>query len=112
MVQLGDEARYAYLRVPCLYPGERGYVATALQNAGQVFIEMSQKPDIDQAISDSLFMDGMRLLGECGGRYRGTVASSRAGKLYRQHKARYEELKAQASSAAAAKKDDDAAAGK
>jgi tetratricopeptide (TPR) repeat protein len=93
----GLEARYPYMRVACLYPDERSYVASALQNAGQIFLDLSAAAE-KQAESDEFLMKGMKLLAECGLNYRGTEAAAKAASAYRQHRARYEKLRAKAES--------------
>jgi tetratricopeptide (TPR) repeat protein len=93
----GLEARFPYMRVVCLYPDERSYVASALQNAGQIFLDLSEGAP-DAAASDEFLMKGMKLLAECGLNYRGTEAAGKATSAYRKYRARYEALKAKAES--------------
>lgn len=92
-----DDARFPYLRVVCLYPTERIYVASALQNAGQIFLDMSENPQVvGSKESDELLMKGMKLLAECGLNYKGTEAAAKAVGAYRKFRARYDKLKAEA----------------
>ena len=79
----------------CLSLNERSYVASALQNAGQIFLDLSAGAE-DQAASDEFLMKGMKLLAECGLNYKGTEAAGKAASAYRQHRARYEELRSKA----------------
>ena len=81
-----EEARFSYMRVVCLFPGEAGYVANALLDAGQCFLDMSGRQRDDQKASDELLMQGMKLLAECAGRHRGSAAARQAKGIYRKRK--------------------------
>jgi tetratricopeptide (TPR) repeat protein len=89
-----EEARFPYMRVACLYPEQRAQVAHALQNVGQIYLDMSEwkRNKEVEGRSDDLFVKGMRQLYECASRHRGTGAAVAAAKTYRQHKKRYEAL--------------------
>jgi len=95
------DARFPYLRVACLYPEERGYVASALQNAGQIFLDLALREESGTPKRKDLLIKGMKLLEECGRDYRGTAAASKARQTWVQHKAEYEAAKQQAEKAAA-----------
>jgi len=90
-----EDARYPYLRVVCLFP-DTGYVAAALQNAGNCFIDMSLRLlDKEPAKSDEYLVKGMKLLYDCAARHKGTPAGRGAAKVYREHKKRYEKILAE-----------------
>lgn len=83
-----DEARFPYLRAALMYP-DSGYDGIAYLNAGQCFLDMSGAlVGKDQETSDKLLVRGMRLLATAAGTYK----MGDAGKRYREHKARYEEI--------------------
>jgi Tfp pilus assembly protein PilF len=86
-----EEARFPYMRAALMCP-DSGYEASAYLNAGQCFLDMSGRETKDQARSDMLFMNGMKLLATAAGTYRDQDASKR----YREpaNKARYEALQA------------------
>lgn len=90
-----EEARFPYARVFCLYADEPGYVANALQNCGQCFLDLSGRAK-DQAAKDDLLIKGMKLLGDCAGRYRGYAAAREAAKAYRDNKAAFDEARRRA----------------
>lgn len=81
-----EEARYSYMRVVCLYPDEAIYVANALLNAGQCFLDMSGREKDDQTASDELLVRGMKLLFECAGRHKGSSPARSAKSTYFKHK--------------------------
>lgn len=86
-----EAARYPYMRVVTLYPNESNYVANALLNAGQCFLDMSMRVKDDQAKQDQYLVHGMKLLAECAGRHRGSTPARNAATTYRKNKAMYEE---------------------
>ncbi len=90
-----DEARYPYLRVVCLYPRHRAFVAVALENAGQIFLDLALREEAGSARRKDLLPKGMQLLSQCASKHRGTASAARAGRAYRQHKAEYEAIKAE-----------------
>ncbi len=105
-----EDARFPYMRVVCLYPEQTSQVSNCLQNAGQIYVDMSAWPK-NQEIegrSDELFVKGVRLLFECASKYGSTQAGSLARQAYRKHKERYLAL---TEGAAAAKKDTSAEPG-
>lgn len=87
-----EEARFPYLRVPALYPQESGYCGAALLNAGNCFIDMSEKAvaDGDQPKADKLLISGMKLLSEAGLKYK----NGGARKVWKRNKAGWLEAKA------------------
>ncbi|MHC4957180.1 MAG: tetratricopeptide repeat protein [Planctomycetota bacterium] len=85
-----DEARYAYMRVVTLYPEQSDFVANALLEAGNCFLDLSGAAKDDQAKSDDLLIKGIKLMRECSGRHRGRPAASQASSVYRKRKADYE----------------------
>jgi tetratricopeptide (TPR) repeat protein len=90
-----EDARFPYARVFCLYTDEPAFVASSLQNCGQCFLDLSGRAK-DQAEKDALLIKGMRLLGECAGRYRGTGSAREAAKTHRANKAAYDEARRRA----------------
>lgn len=84
-----EEARFPYARVFCMFTEERGFVANALQNAGQCFIDLSARQE-DETKRDKMLVQGMKLLAECAGRYRGEAAARAAAVAYRKNKADYQ----------------------
>lgn len=86
-----DEARYPYLRVPALYPEESGYCGAALLNAGQCFIDMSDRAATggDQKRADTLLVDAMKLLSESGLTYKNRGARG----VWKKHKTAWKEAK-------------------
>ncbi|MHC4547967.1 MAG: tetratricopeptide repeat protein [Planctomycetota bacterium] len=87
------DARFAYMRVVLMYPGESGYVAQALLNAGNCFLDMSGRAQAeDQAKSDGYLVKAMKLFAQCAGRHRGREAARAAATAYRTHKKRYDEI--------------------
>jgi TolA-binding protein len=90
-----EDARFPYMRVVLMYPNEAGYVAHALLNAGQCFLDMSGRLiDKDKALSDKYLVNAMKLLAQCAGRHRGSEPARAAAKAYRAHKPRYEAIRA------------------
>ncbi|MHC4971072.1 MAG: tetratricopeptide repeat protein [Planctomycetota bacterium] len=89
-----EEARFPYMRVALMYPDQPAYVAHALFNAGQCFLDMSGRAADDQAKSDKYLVSAMKLFAQCAGRYRGQPPAVGAAKAYRANKKRYEEIRA------------------
>ncbi|MBW2415270.1 MAG: tetratricopeptide repeat protein [Deltaproteobacteria bacterium] len=91
-----EDARFPYMRVVLMYPNEAGYVAHALLNAGQCFLDMSGRMDKtpEQATSDKYLINAMKLLAQCAGRYRGYDPARAAAKAYRAHKPRFDAIRA------------------
>ncbi|MHC4938222.1 MAG: tetratricopeptide repeat protein [Planctomycetota bacterium] len=91
----GEDARFPYMRVVELYPEERGYVAHALYNAGNIFVQMAQAAQL--AGNEKEYCDymikGMLLISECGRKYSGTGAARQASAVWRKNKAAYEACK-------------------
>jgi len=89
-----DGARFAYLRVVCMYPDEGGLVAHGLRNAGQCFLDLALRAEkSDMALSDAFLVQGAQLLLECMAKYRNTPAAKEAAAAYAKVKERYEKLK-------------------
>lgn len=86
-----DEARYPYLRVVELYSDERGYVGTALLNAGNCFIDLAGKAlnEQSQAEHDDLLVKGMKLIIDAGQRYGQRAARA----VYKKNKPEYDAAK-------------------
>ncbi len=85
-----EEARFPYLRAALMYP-DSGYDGLAYLNAGQCLLDMSVRlQGKEQARSDQLLVNGMRLLATAAGTYK----QGDAAKRYRENKARYEEIMA------------------
>ena len=98
-----EEARFPYLRAALMYP-DSGYDGTAYHNAGQCYIDMSGRLEAtDQAKSDEYLVKGMKLLGTAAGRYR----NPEAGKVYREHKKRYDAIVAKEGGEAAGEGESD-----
>ena len=78
-----DEARFPYMRVVCMYPGQSGHVANCLLNAGQCFINLSRTvKETDKGKYAQYLTEGMKLLRECARKYK----NPQARKDYRQYK--------------------------
>jgi len=80
-----DGARYAYLRVITMYPGEVNIVSNSLLSAGQCFLNLYEKAKNDEQTDEACqyLTEGMTLLKQAGGaRYR----NKEARKTYRQYK--------------------------
>jgi tetratricopeptide (TPR) repeat protein len=99
-----EEARFPYMRVALMYPDQPAYVAHALLNAGQCFLDMSGRAVNDQAKSDKYLVKAMKLLAQCAGRYRGQPPAAAAAKAYRANKKRYDEIQAKSEAGAGGSK--------
>ena len=90
-----EDARFPYMRVVLMYPNESGYVAHALLNAGQCFLDMSGRTQhVDKEKSDQYLLNAMKLLAQCARRYRGHEPARAAAKAYRAHKPRFDAIRA------------------
>lgn len=93
-----DNARIAYLRVICLWPEQDAYVARALRNAGQCFIDLYRREEAKpegQRNGDALkkyLVDGYNLLRECAAKFRGTPMAEESRRAMAEHRAKYEEF--------------------
>jgi tetratricopeptide (TPR) repeat protein len=92
-----EEARFPYMRA-ALMCADSGYEGPAYLNAGQCLLDMSGRETKDQARSDMLFLNGMKLLATAAGTYK----QADAGKRYRDpaNKARFDALQAKESGGA------------
>jgi hypothetical protein len=86
------EARFPYMRIVTLYP-ESIQVPHGLRNAGQCFIDLHQQElnKTNQAKADEYLIKGMKLLGECAGRYKTSGYYKEAARVYNQYKPKYDE---------------------
>ncbi|MGQ0614018.1 MAG: tetratricopeptide repeat protein [Planctomycetaceae bacterium] len=90
-----EAARFAYMRVVCMYPDEGGLVAHALRNAGQCFLDLALRAEkTDMAASDEFLKQGVPLLQECMGKFRATASAKEAASAFAKVKDRYEKLTA------------------
>ncbi len=90
-----EAARFAYMRVVCMYPDEGGLVAHALRNAGQCFLDLALRAEkTDMAASDEFLKQGVLLLQECMGKFRASGSAKEANAAYSKVKDRYEKLTA------------------
>lgn len=91
-----EEARFPYMRVALMYPDQPAYVAHALFNAGQCFLDMSGRADNanEKEKADQYLVKAMKLFAQCARRYRGQPPATGAAKAYRTHKKRYDEIQA------------------
>ena len=85
-----EAARFAYMRVACLFPNERDQAAHSLLNAGQCFLDLSDRAKDDADQRDVYLVKGMKLLRECAGRHRGRAPARAAALAFRRRKAAYE----------------------
>ncbi len=98
-----EEARFPYMRVALMYPDQPAYVAHALLNAGQCFLDMSGRAqnDNEPKKSDEYLVKAMKLLAQCAGRYKGQPPASAAAKAFLAHKKRFDEIQAKEEAAGA-----------
>jgi len=85
-----DEARFPYMRVVTMYEDQTAFVADALLNAGQCFMDLSAQAEnrTDTPAADDFLIKGMKLLYECAANHRGTASGQKAAQTWTQNKSK------------------------